>query len=205
MITLLKNAFKIKGNGAYTEPYYFISNLEGMVDNAREMIDNKRQEIIAEVKDLYDAAVDNLIKQTSDDVAAIETEANNKVNTLVTETSEAVQQLKTNAQTAITDANTATTNANTAANTTVPQAVQQMQNTVNTAVAPWNGTPTVSVSTLEPGAQATATVTKNADNVAFAFALPKGDKGDKGDNGTDGHTDLEFTLTDGKLYITQVV
>lgn len=50
-------------------------------------------------------------------------------------------------------------------------AVEQLQN------------PTISVSTLEPGTQATASITPQDGSIAIALGIPKGEKGDKGDTG----------------------
>ena len=61
-----------------------------------------------------------------------------------------------------------------------------------TGAAAGFGTPTTSVSTLDPGSDATASVTVNASspNTAkifdFTFGIPRGEKGDKGDPGSKG-------------------
>ena len=62
--------------------------------------------------------------------------------------------------------------------------------TGNTGTAAGFGVPTISVSTLQAGASATATVAASGPDTAkvfdFNFGIPKGDKGDKGDTGNAG-------------------
>lgn len=43
--------------------------------------------------------------------------------------------------------------------------------------------PTITVNTLEPGTQATASITPSDGSIAIALGIPKGEKGDKGDTG----------------------
>ena len=54
--------------------------------------------------------------------------------------------------------------------------------------------PSISVSTLSAGAQATASITPSGGTVAIALGIPKGDKGDQGDRGPKGETGNGLTI-----------
>ena len=82
----------------------------------------------------------------------------------------AAKTSETNAKTSETAAKSSEQAAQTSAQEAA-DAVDQLQN------------PTISVSTLEPGTQATASITPSDGSIAIALGIPKGEKGDKGDTG----------------------
>lgn len=105
--------------------------------------------------------------------------------------------------TAISDANAATAQANAAAGK-ANDAADEARTAANAASSAVEGAnkwanATASAATLEPGSEATVTVTENAQGGKhLTYGIPRGEKGEKGDTGPAGVT---FRLENATLYI----
>ena len=83
-------------------------------------------------------------------------------------------------------------------------AAQETRETGESMQSAWQGA-TASAVTLEPGAQATVSLTEKSGVKHFEYGSPAGEKGETGPQGPKGDTGpagVTFTLADTVLYIT---
>lgn len=71
----------------------------------------------------------------------------------------------------------------------------------NAESAKWAGT-AASATTLEPGSDATASLTEEGGTKKLVFGLPRGERGEKGDPGEPGRSGITLSLSGTVLNIT---
>lgn len=150
----------------------------------------KGAEVLAAVSESNNAAADSASAAASSASAAAQSATAAKASETAAKSSETAAKTSENAakasenaaksaQTAAETANTNAQSAKTAAET-AQKAAESARNALQN--------PTISVSTLSAGSDATASITPNGGTIAIALGIPQGEKGDKGDKGDPGDT-----------------
>ena len=151
-----------------------IENLQEEGQQQTSLIQQETESQIGNIQNTTQSNIESIQQEALDQIAAIEAKGTEQINAVTAEGTKQVELVQQQVEQQVTEA----TNQANAAKASEDKAAEYTEQ-VSTALTQLQN-PIVSATTLEPGSEATATITPQEGSIAISFGIPKGLKGDTG-------------------------